>query len=40
MTATEATTRTPDTPGTTLTYDVRTGGSADEVPIFPGRCTS
>jgi hypothetical protein len=32
MTATEPTTRTLDTPGTTLIYDVRTGGSADEVP--------
>lgn len=34
MTVTEATTRTLDVPGATLTYDVWRGGSADEVPLF------
>ena len=35
MTVTEATTRTLDAPSATLTYDVRCGSSADEVPLFP-----
>ena len=34
MTVTEATTRTLDAPGATLTYDVWSGGSTDEVPLF------
>jgi pimeloyl-ACP methyl ester carboxylesterase len=34
MTMSKATTRTLDAPGATLTYDVRSGGSADEVPLF------
>ncbi len=34
MTLTEATTRTLDAPGATLTYDVRGGGSGDAPPLF------
>jgi hypothetical protein len=34
MSVTEATTRTLDAPAATLTYDVRSGGLADEVSIF------
>jgi len=34
MTLTQATTRTLDAPGATLTYDVRPGGSGDETPLF------
>ena len=34
MTLTEATTRTLEVPGATLTYDVRRGGSTDEPPLF------
>jgi pimeloyl-ACP methyl ester carboxylesterase len=34
MTVTEATTRTIDAPGATLTYDVRSGGSPDAPPLF------
>jgi pimeloyl-ACP methyl ester carboxylesterase len=34
MTVTEATARTLDAPGATLTYDVRSGSSAQEVPLF------
>jgi pimeloyl-ACP methyl ester carboxylesterase len=34
MTLTEATTRTLDAPGASLTYDVRSGSSADEPPLF------
>src|SRR5688572_9423894 len=34
MTLTEATTRTLEVPGATLTYDVQPGGSADEPPLF------
>src|SRR5688500_15536981 len=34
MTLTEATTRTLEVPGATLTYDVRRGGSSDEPPLF------
>jgi pimeloyl-ACP methyl ester carboxylesterase len=34
MTMSKATTRTLDAPGATLTYDVRSGGSAGEVPLF------
>jgi hypothetical protein len=34
MTVTEATTRTLDAPGAMVTYGVRSGGSADEVPLF------
>ena len=34
MTVTESTTRTLDVPGATLTYDVRRGGSSDELPLF------
>jgi pimeloyl-ACP methyl ester carboxylesterase len=34
MTLTEATARTLEVPGATLTYDVRRGGSTDEPPLF------
>jgi pimeloyl-ACP methyl ester carboxylesterase len=34
MTMTEATTRTLDVPGATLTYDVRPGGSPETAPLF------
>ena len=34
MTVTESTTRTLEAPGATLTYDVRPGGSTDELPLF------
>ena len=34
MTMTDATTRTLDAPGATLTYDVRPGGTTDEPPLF------
>ena len=34
MTLTEATTRTLEVPGATLTYDVRPGGTNDEPPLF------
>jgi pimeloyl-ACP methyl ester carboxylesterase len=34
MTVTETTTRTLDAPGATLTYDVRSGGSSGELPLF------
>ena len=34
MTIAEATTRTVEVPGATLTYDVRPGGSNDARPLF------
>jgi len=34
MTMTEATTRTLDVPGATLTYDVRSGGTSDAPVLF------
>jgi pimeloyl-ACP methyl ester carboxylesterase len=34
MTLTETTTRTLEVPGATLTYDVRPGGAADDLPLF------
>jgi pimeloyl-ACP methyl ester carboxylesterase len=34
MTVTETTSRTLEAPGATLTYDVRQGGSTDELPLF------